>query len=92
MEEEEEDEEMEQDPGPMPGTCDICKSILRDQRNRTRLDQNQNKKTAQEERHRRRQAAKENIAKIRKHIHDTFVLVSEVSTCDERLCEKYSFG
>ena len=50
MEEAEEDEEMEQDPGPMPGNCDICQSILRDQRNRRRLERNQNRKKAREER------------------------------------------
>ena len=40
IEEAEEDKEMEQDPGPMPGNCDICQSILREKRNRRRLERN----------------------------------------------------
>ena len=54
MEEDDEEEEMESDPGPTPGNCDICQSILRDQRNRRRLERNKNIKTARDERRQRR--------------------------------------
>ena len=66
MEEDDEDEEMESDPRPIPGNCDICQAILRDQRNRRRLEQNDNKKTAREEPRGRRQTTKERIAKVLK--------------------------